>query len=270
RRAPDRAADAGVELEQRDLHEDDPDQREGDERDPRAAREQAVEERVVGRRGEPAQRALAPPGRAEGARQRDGAAAGGDGARTAGARHAARYARAGTAARLGPVAAGRRGGAGGGRAHAGSSVSLRAARRRADAARGLRAISSAEGVMPPRASSAASALRPQAQTGRSGGHTQPLARPARKRFTRRSSREWNEIPANRPPETRSAHASGRARSSWSSSPLTAIRMAWKDRFAGWPPAKRDGAGTARLMTSTSSCVVASGRARTIPRAIWLA
>src|SRR2546429_3754745 len=32
RRALDRAADAGVELEQRDLHEDDPDQREGDER----------------------------------------------------------------------------------------------------------------------------------------------------------------------------------------------------------------------------------------------
>ncbi len=45
------------------------------------------------------------------------------------------------------------------------------------------------------------------------------------------------------------------------------------RFAGWPPAKRAGAGTAAVTTSTSSIVVSIGsreRARTIARAIWRA
>ena len=41
-----------------------------------------------------------------------------------------------------------------------------------------------------RVSSSASGLRPQTQTGRSGGQMQPRARSARKRFTRRSSSEW--------------------------------------------------------------------------------
>src|SRR4051794_17052455 len=276
--ALDRAPDAGVELEQRDLHEDDADQRAGEQRDPRAAGEQALEERMVGERGGTAQRAAAERWGADGPRprQRDGAP-GGDRARARRAGGAGYPARryAGGRCTTSAVAAGR-GGGGGWRAHRRSSVSgkrpvcLRAARRRADAARGVWAISSGEGVTPPRASSAASALRPQAHTGRSGGHTQPFARSARNRFTRRSSREWNEIPANRPSEARSAQASGSARSSWSSSPLTAMRMAWKVRLAGWPPAKRAGAGTERLMTSTSSCVVSSGRLRTIARAIWLA
>ena len=40
-----------------------------------------------------------------------------------------------------------------------------------------------------RVSSSASGSRPQAHTGRSGGQMQPRARSARKRLTRRSSRE---------------------------------------------------------------------------------
>ena len=36
----------------------------------------------------------------------------------------------------------------------------------------------------------------------------PRARSARNRFTRRSSSEWNEIPANRPFGRRMSHASG--------------------------------------------------------------
>jgi hypothetical protein len=52
--------------------------------------------------------------------------------------------------------------------------------------------------------------------------------------------------------------------------LTAIRSAWKTRLAGCPPANRAGAGTARVMTSTSAIVESIGafwRARTIARAI---
>ena len=102
---------------------------------------------------------------------------------------------------------------------------------------------------------------------------QPLARSARKRLTRRSSSEWNEIAARRPSGARTSQASGRAASSWPSSSLTWMRRAWKVRLAGWPPAKRAGAGIAALMTSTSSCVVSIGpswRARTMARAIGVA
>ncbi len=42
--ALERAPDAGVELQQRQLQRDDPDQREGDDRDPGAAADQAVEQ----------------------------------------------------------------------------------------------------------------------------------------------------------------------------------------------------------------------------------
>ena len=76
-----------------------------------------------------------------------------------------------------------------------------------------------------------------------------------------------EAAAGREQPTRRA---GAPRSSWSSSSLTAIRIAWKERLAGWPPAKRAGAGIADLIASTSSCVVSIGvcaRRRTIARAI---
>jgi hypothetical protein len=46
-RVLDRAADARVELEHGDLHGDDPAERDGDDRDPRAPPQEAVEEGVV-------------------------------------------------------------------------------------------------------------------------------------------------------------------------------------------------------------------------------
>jgi hypothetical protein len=44
----ERTPDAGVELQEAELHRDDPDQREGDEPDPSAAVDQAVEQGVRG------------------------------------------------------------------------------------------------------------------------------------------------------------------------------------------------------------------------------
>ena len=71
-----------------------------------------------------------------------------------------------------------------------------------------------------RVRSSASGSCPHTQTGSSGGQTQPLASSAKKRFTRRSSREWNEIAAMRPPRSQELprcraerHRPPRARSS---------------------------------------------------------
>ena len=159
--------------------------------------------------------------------------------------------RAGRAARC---ARGRRGGArlragdgrGGGRGHASaflgacgrragarsaSAGSATARRRRDDGRRGRAAR--------PRGS------WPQAQTGSSGGQMQPRARSARKRFTRRSSSEWNEIPAKRPSSRRSAQASGSAASSCAELVVDRDAERLEERLAGWPPAKRAGAGIAR-------------------------
>ena len=133
--------------------------------------------------------------------------------------------------------------------------------------RGLAATSSGPGATARRVSSSASGSRPQTQTGSSGGQTQPRARSARKRLTRRSSSEWKEIAARRPPSGSMPQAVGSASSSESSSPLTAIRIAWKLRLAGWPPPKRAEAGIPALIASTSSEVVESGRRRLISRAI---
>jgi hypothetical protein len=72
---------------------------------------------------------------------------------------------------------------------------------------------------------------------------------------------------SRPPTLRRPQASGRARSSASSSPLTAIRIAWKVRFAGCPRPKRSDGGIAALIAVTSWAVVSIGRRLTISRAI---
>ena len=61
-------------------------------------------------------------------------------------------------------------------------------------------------------------------------------------MTRRSSSEWKEMAASRPVGRSSSHASGSASSSWSSSALTAIRIAWNVRFAGMPAAEPRGRG----------------------------
>ncbi len=150
----------------------------------------------------------------------------------------------------------------------GRSCERRAGARRRRA--GSTAISSLEGPSARRVRRAASGSRPQTHTGSSGGHTQPWARAARKRLTRRSSSEWKEIAASTPPSRSRRQASGSAPSSWPSSSLTAIRSAWKERLAGWPPPNRAGAGTAAVIASTSWSVVSIGaasRARTIARAI---
>ena len=63
---------------------------------------------------------------------------------------------------------------------------------------------------------------------------------------------------------------GAPRRAAASSPLTAIRIAWKVRLAGWPPANRAGAGMAAVIASLSSKVVVSSarpRRRTISPAI---
>ena len=186
----DRARDAGVELQQRDLHGDDPAEQHPDQPDPRAAAQQAVDHPVV---GQPRTRSKAPVRAASGGRgKRDGAAAD---ARTGHARGAG-----GTRARAWAVAGARRLC---GRAavrlmrHPSSELagSPQASRLRTrvggDLAR-RRHDRAAE-------TSSASGVRPHAQTGRSGGQMQPRARSARKRLTRRSSSEWNEIAASRPP-----------------------------------------------------------------------
>ena len=57
------------------------------------------------------------------------------------------------------------------------------------------------------------------------------------------------------------------------SSLTAIRMAWKLRFAGCPPVRRVAAGIAILTISANSVVVSIGRSArlsSIARAIRLA
>ena len=66
-------------------------------------------------------------------------------------------------------------------------------------------------------------------------------------------------PGEQQPERRPA-AAARARSD---SSLTAIRMAWKTRVAGWPRRRRAAAGTAACTTSASCAVVSIGRAATM-------
>ena len=62
--------------------------------------------------------------------------------------------------------------------------------------------------------------------------------PAENRFTIRSSSEWKLITASRPPGRSIASAGGSAASSAASSSLTAMRSAWKMRFAGCPSPNR--------------------------------
>src|SRR5215211_7570090 len=140
-----------------------------------------------------------------------------------------------------------------------SSAIFRAARRWAERERGLRSASSGPGEIARRVKSSASGSWPQTQTGSSGGQTQPRALAARNCFTGRSSSEWKAIAAKRPPTFSCDQATGSASLSASSSPLTAIRIAWKLRLAGWPAPKRAEAGIPALIAATSSAVVESGR-----------
>ena len=58
-------------------------------------------------------------------------------------------------------------------------------------------------------------------------------RSCRKRFTMRSSSEWNATTTSRPPSRSTASAAPSARASSSSSRLTKMRSAWNVRVAGW-------------------------------------
>ena len=207
-------------------------------RDPRPPADEAVEDRASPTRiarAPDAQRERRPCDRGgAGGAARAGRAWAGSGRRRGAAGAARRAARRAGARRL----AG--GDAGGGR-HAGSPRAsvLRASGRTARG--GWRRLRRAWAPRRGGVSSSASGTRPQAHTGRSGGQMQPRALAARKRFTRRSSSEWKEIPANRPSYAQQRpSAAGSAASSWPSSSLTAMRMAWKTRLAGCPAAKRAG------------------------------
>src|ERR671933_2816725 len=148
-----------------------------------------------------------------------------------------------------------------------------AVRSRADEARGFAASSAGVGRIAFRWSARRLGSWPQTQTGKSGGQTQPRSSRRRNRFTIRSSSEWKLITARRPPGRRSSSAAGSARSSAPSSSFTAMRGAWKTRFAGCPSPKRAGAGIAARIASTSSPVRSIGarrRRRPISRAIWRA
>ncbi len=92
-------------------------------------------------------------------------------------------------------------------------------------------------------------------------------------LTVRSSSEWKEMTATRPPGRSTRCASARPRASDASSSLTTMRRAWKTRRAGLPAPKRAGVGMARLMRPTSSPVDSSGRrsrSLTMARAIGFA
>ena len=66
---------------------------------------------------------------------------------------------------------------------------------------------------------------PHTQTGKSGGQVHPFANSARPFFTIRSSSEWNEITASRPPGLSRGTAARIIRSTAESSSFTAMRMA---------------------------------------------
>ena len=131
------------------------------------------------------------------------------------------------------------------RAHCGLDRRAQARRRRAR----VRATSPALGRIGRRGRARAAPAR--RRTRRSGSRAGTCSRaPARAGscFTIRSSSEWNADhgePAARAAASR-ARPAARASSEPSSS-LTAIRSAWKTRFAGWPSPKRAGAGIAALI-----------------------
>ena len=147
-----------------------------------------------------------------------------------------------------------------------------AARSRADAARGLAATSSAAAGSACGSSARSAGSWPQTQIGKSAGRCSR----ARARGGTLHDPVLERVEADhREPPARPEHLErgGSAASSAPSSSFTAIRSAWKTRFAGWPSPKRAGAGIAALIVSTSSPVRSNGRSRrrrTIARAIWRA
>ena len=254
----ERAPDAGVQLQQAELHRHDPDQRERDEPDPRAAVDQTVEQRM--RRDDRRRMRLRASAPTLGGR-RAGPPAACDRSRDTRRGRRARRGAAAAAAGDVPRAPPRRPRRGGRRSHAAEPASLAACGRRAGARRrsaGLLAISPAEGTIERRVSNAASGVRPHRAHGQVGrADAAPRARDQEALDAAilerlKADPGQHAAVAQQPPRER------QRRSSCSSSSLTAMRSAWKERLAGCPPAKRAGAGIAETIVSTSSWVVSIG------------
>ena len=92
-------------------------------------------------------------------------------------------------------------------------------------ARGLCASSSSPETMGLRLTSRSLGFLPHTHTGNSGGQVQPVASSCMVFLMMRSSSEWKEITASRPPGFRCSVAASSMGGSASSSPLTAMRMA---------------------------------------------
>ena len=124
--------------------------------------------------------------------------------------------------------------------HALSAGSFSATRSRADAARRLVSCSDCVGRFgTPR--TIRTVLTAPHTHGSSGGHSHPPVSACRMRsLAIRSSPEWYDSTASRPPGTSASIALSSASGSASSSPLTSIRIAWNVRLAGWPPVRRAG------------------------------
>ena len=105
-----------------------------------------------------------------------------------------------------------------------------------------------------------SGVFPHTHTGKDGGQSQPFAAAASSVLTMRSSSEWKEITASRPPGARWSMAARIMRETAVSSSLTAMRIAWKLRLAGCCFSRRAAAGIALRITSTSWSVVPIGAA----------
>ena len=102
------------------------------------------------------------------------------------------------------------------------------------------------------------AVLPHTHTGNSGGQVQPVQSCRRVFLMILSSREWKEITASRPPGLRWSQAASSMGGRASSSPFTAMRMAWKLRLAGCCFSRSAWGGMAARISSTSSAVVSMG------------
>src|SRR2546425_9063391 len=98
--------------------------------------------------------------------------------------------------------------------------------------RGLRSTSAASGRTGRRVTIRRPARCPQTQVGRWGGQMQSRDSRAMKVFTTRSSSEWNEMTARRPPGRRMRSAAASPCSRFSNSWFTAMRSAWNTRVDG--------------------------------------
>ena len=119
-----------------------------------------------------------------------------------------------------------------------STSSFCATRSLAERARGLRATSSSVGATAPCAKIFTTGFLPQVQIGAFGGQVHGFCSRWKQRLTSRSSSEWKVMTSIRPPGFRQSTKSQIALSSGSSSSLTAMRMAWNVRRAGWPSSLR--------------------------------